>query len=731
MKHDIFDFIDLFLALENGETGWAVERVRSWHPDRFTETCRRHQVAGYAYLLLENLQIDHPELLPAVARLRGDYVEQWAANTRLAWRFLELVAALDEASVPFALLKGLYLADRYYGAPDRRPIGDIDILVARENLSATAEALESLDLKPVAIGVEEAVRSSAHLYHVEYSAPGLRVEVHWALRTNPTFRIATDEILARAEPWVFQGRTIRVPPPDVDLLLQLLGLHTDVSLGEVLFRNFLDIHKVCARLQEVVDWSRYLDERELDGTLKLCVNTLAMFLVTTRQEPTFEELARVVNERRELLVGQPDRAYYREVLSSTSLIKRKDWPFRQFDTALAKTATWWLRGLPARARAHGASLRKRARTGPRVEPLWPSGNFRSKDIPGSPALERDYDVSPALLREGRLRFGSLATRLFYSRAAFRSMIEELFRLRVSDPEAAPSRSRDELELFVFDVEPERFERYGRFRTGRVDLTLQSVVELRHGIAAAEIHPAAVPNRIYLSVLTQGQSEEHILHSLMIVLYKSLFVLGRLQLHAAAIDYHGAVNLFVGEKGAGKSTISLFLGRAGGTILAEDHVFLHRTGQSFLVSGCDFTMRLTETTERHFFDAPLEIEPRLHAGVPKKEVDLRNLDISTRPFQDEPVRRVFFPRLGHRLARRRLSPAEGITRLLDFVHERHRLADEDSIDFLAFFRDLAAQAEMYDLELSSDLADLKLLAPWLTGQAEGEIEESAGALDSRR
>ncbi|HVT40170.1 MAG TPA: hypothetical protein VHE78_14110, partial [Gemmatimonadaceae bacterium] len=95
----------------------------------------------------------------------------------------------------------------------------------------------------------------------------------------------------------------------------------------------------------------------------------------------------------------------------------------------------------------------------------------------------------------------------------------------------------------------------------------------------------------------------------VMVHKILFHLNRVILHAAAVEVDGEVCLFVGDKGAGKSTTCLALARAGGTVLGEDQVVLLKSRTGYLVSGGDDRSRVTERTERHFFPAPLGVQAR--------------------------------------------------------------------------------------------------------------------------
>jgi hypothetical protein len=201
--------------------------------------------------------------------------------------------------------------------------------------------------------------------------------------------------------------------------------------------------------------------------------------------------------------------------------------------------------------------------------------------------------------------------------------------------------------------------------------------------------------------------------MMIVVNKILARRGHYHLHAAAVGLNGSTLLFVGGKGSGKSTISLVLARAGGTIFSEDHVMLRYDGHAFWAAGCDANMHLTEKTEAHFFDRPLEGRMVPSGGATKKQIDLTSV-VKAQPYVESRVAALFFPTVNGPFDVSLLSKDTAVTRLLEPLLERHRFADAtDSEQFLELFVELAESCETWSLSLSSDLADLDRFVAFLS------------------
>src|SRR5262249_39771862 len=121
-----------------------------------------------------------------------------------------------------------------------------------------------------------------------------------------------------------------------------------------------------------------------------------------------------------------------------------------------------------------------------------------------------------------------------------------------------------------------------------------------------IEPLVTPVRARLTVAPSGQDPDFVAHYFAMNVRALLRHLGRIQLHGAAATINGRTVVLLGDKGAGKSTLSVAIGRAGGTVLADDQLMLH-ANDTVTISGVDGGLRLTAETERHFFVSPLPYE----------------------------------------------------------------------------------------------------------------------------
>ena len=218
--------------------------------------------------LLADREQAAPVLLARLTELRPE-LEIGAALRRLAMvsafhlrllqrRLYETIAALDAAGIEAVLLKGAGLGHSAYPAFTDRPMGDIDLLVARECIPAAREVL-------LASGwaggskrhSDEVYRGHQHLPPF-YDANGtpVWVELHtdFCSEGHP-FRLAPEAVLARARRLTVEGRTVVVPEVHDQLLHACIHFAWGHLLGSGSWRTFRDVGAIAASGQ--VDWEEF------------------------------------------------------------------------------------------------------------------------------------------------------------------------------------------------------------------------------------------------------------------------------------------------------------------------------------------------------------------------------------------------------------------------------------------------------------------------------------------
>ena len=689
---------DFLLSLARHDRAAATPLLAEVIEPRFVQLCVDQHLGPYLYGLAS--QLPWLELSPETELdLKLLYLEQWSRNARLLKPLAELQRSFSEAGMAFILLKGPYLAQRLYGDLAHRAMADVDILVRREELRPACERLRLLGFERTS-RLPLAVETSFRFTHaLDFVRDGIEIELHHALRSEPSLKISEDDLWAGGHTEL-DGLRYRVLPDAYSLLLQLLSIREDVGLATVTLRSFLDLYLLLREVDLEMSWADFFAARRHEGTLGVSVNVIDLFLSVFGTAKEFPELAESLAAHRDRLVVSGSRERYLEILTGSLWVK-KGWAMRSYDRPFPLVLTRWLLNAPLRAVTHAhANVFARGRS------IGLPMHAPTEPFFSTPTLEA-LGLERAAFDERIVRFGSLTTRIHSTSTLYFSMLEELFRLDLEDAESVTAEQDVALEVYLFDIGKARLRNAVRRPDRALDLH-GGITQIHQRIVSAYVRSGEPCPTAVMPVMAEGHSYDLIIHSLMLVFYKLLFLFGRVHLHAASVAHPDGASLFVGGKGAGKSTISLALGRAGATVLGEDHVVVRRTEEGFAASGCDDLLRVTAETERHFFGEISEVEAVDFAGTPKKEISLRD-HLSASAWTDRRIDRILFPRVRERFEIGPLAPAAALTRIFSAINDRHSFAErEDLQDLLDFFAELVESAELFDLTLSRDLDDLDQL-----------------------
>jgi hypothetical protein len=307
----------------------------------------------------------------------------------------------------------------------------------------------------------------------------------------------------------------------------------------------------------------------------------------------------------------------------------------------------------------------------------------------------------------RARFGSLDVRVIAA-ARYVDLLPVHFRVWAGPDDA----TTPEVELTITDevgAQPRvdgRDDELVLEASGNADRVATSITEL-------VIERDGKPVRARLTVTPDGQDPDYVAHYVAMNVRALMRRLGRIQLHGAAATVHARTVVLLGDKGAGKSTLSVALGRAGGVVLADDQLILHVKG-GVTISGVDGGLRLTAQTEPHFFATPLDSDPQDVAGTMNKEEPLGAV-VDASPGVDAVPDACYFPSVGDRFEIVPISRAVAVQRLLDVLVPLHRFTGpSDQLAFVRAITTFVGAVEVFDLTLSPDLRDLDRVVAALSG-----------------
>jgi hypothetical protein len=165
------------------------------------DLARRHGVTPLLYARLK-AQRQPSEVPPAILnQLQQSYLQNAARNMCLYHELLQVLALLNNEGIPVIVLKGAFLAETVYGNIALRTIGDIDLLVPKNDLAkAQRMLLDAGYLRP---------ESSVH------------IDLHWNIDLSiAKLNIHVEQLWERSRPVTLAGSQVWQLSPE-DLLLHL------------------------------------------------------------------------------------------------------------------------------------------------------------------------------------------------------------------------------------------------------------------------------------------------------------------------------------------------------------------------------------------------------------------------------------------------------------------------------------------------------------------------------
>jgi hypothetical protein len=232
---------------------------------------------GVLPLLYERLTTGAcPPAVPkrVLQQLRDGFLMNGAKNALLFNELAQVLKALEQANIPVIVLKGAHLAASVYNHMAVRTMGDIDLMVGRNDLEKSLSRLGDLGYaaKTKVRDIAALCETSRHWPRMFKPPPAPGIEIHWALTTPSKFsNITAAGFWERSRPTTVAGVGARVLSPE-DLLLHLC-LHT-ASDGEGPFRLGLkplcDIAAVVHCWQEEIAWQQ-IQSRAIEWQAGRCV----------------------------------------------------------------------------------------------------------------------------------------------------------------------------------------------------------------------------------------------------------------------------------------------------------------------------------------------------------------------------------------------------------------------------------------------------------------------------
>ena len=139
-----------------------------------TETLANQQ--GVLWMIYQGAKA-YPDRIPAqkIKSWRADMISCVMRNDAVNAVQDQLVSWLNENGIPAAVLKGLSCS-RFYPVPETRALGDIDLLIDKENMARIGSYLQKQGYSQT---------KNEHSFHAGYHSNGIAIELHYAVTQFP------------------------------------------------------------------------------------------------------------------------------------------------------------------------------------------------------------------------------------------------------------------------------------------------------------------------------------------------------------------------------------------------------------------------------------------------------------------------------------------------------------------------------------------------------------------
>ncbi len=199
------------------------------HWDALVEKGLRHGVASLLHSYLSRWDTRHEVPTGISRRLKNIYYANALRAVRAEEQLSDILGCLGDNGVEAILLKGLFLSKSVYQNIALRPIGDIDLLIRRDDIARTDSLLHGIGFMPAPGSFPLRYYREVHFHamYVRDSGPGsIPLEIHWGLQDRfNLLRMDMDEIWSRVRPWSIGRRSIPAMCPED--LLAYLCYHAD------------------------------------------------------------------------------------------------------------------------------------------------------------------------------------------------------------------------------------------------------------------------------------------------------------------------------------------------------------------------------------------------------------------------------------------------------------------------------------------------------------------------
>lgn len=346
--------VQLLSLLLKGEHDAAARCLQNGtiQPGEFGRFVTHHHLQLWVFTALTGSPVR--ALMPRewMEELKKYTLNQWRRQETLVRELAKFSTLLTAAGYEFILLKGPYLAERFFGGIDRREYWDVDVLIRKADLAAVERLLFNDGYVRKSRILFSATITSRFTHALDFAKPNIAVDLHWFLSANAGHRLDYASIWRGRQMFGLRNRRYFVLSDEYQLVLSLVSIFKDLERGAVGLKPFIDLYFVLDAVSRHIDWRGFLERRRREKILRISVNVLALFLGLFDCYDTFPEVADAIARQKQLVEPISSERRHMLIEAKPGALGNKTWAAGIYDCSRIHVFFWWLLSLPFRLAVH-------------------------------------------------------------------------------------------------------------------------------------------------------------------------------------------------------------------------------------------------------------------------------------------------------------------------------------------------------------------------------------------
>lgn len=332
----------------NHKTAGELLRDGAVRPDDFIRFVEQHWLQLLVFPLLNASPARQWLPRECFAELKAYSVRQWVTQERLIRELFGIATLLKAAGHEFMLLKGPYLAERFFGGIDRRPFSDLDILIRREDIAAVERLLCDNGFTNNSSTLLSRRLTSYFTYSFDFVKPNVAVDLHWRFSAQLTHRLDYQAIWKQKQVFSLRTHPFWVLPDEYEVVFNLISIFKDLEMGIARLRSFVDLHFILSRVSDQLDWEAFREHRKREKVFRISVSILNLFFELFDCRDEFPRVATIVADEERRIKVVPVK-HYRDLMDVVpGAARNKIWASDLYECSRFSLFLWWVLGLPFR-----------------------------------------------------------------------------------------------------------------------------------------------------------------------------------------------------------------------------------------------------------------------------------------------------------------------------------------------------------------------------------------------